>query len=132
MHLKSRLSEALAANSASRGSANDQIREAEKVNAELKAHLEASESKCSQLANVATNLQRECDQLTEKHTSQVGLVNSLKSDLASCQAKLSKLHSTKADLARNAQAALKDVEAQVNTLASVVEKLKMGGVTSRV
>jgi len=133
LHLKSRLSEALAASSASRGSANDQIREAEKMNAELKAHLEASESKCSQLANVATNLQRECDQLTEKHTSQVSLVNSLKSDLASCQAKLSKLHSTKADLARNAQAALKDVEAQVNTLASVVEKLKMGGgVSSRV
>jgi len=125
LQLKARLNEALAANSASRGSANEQIRDAERVNAELKAQLEASESKSSQLANVAMGLQRECDQLTEKYTSQTNVVNSLKSDLTSCQAKLSKLHSTKIDLAKNAQAALKDVEAQVNTLAGVVERLKM-------
>jgi chromosome segregation ATPase len=132
LQLKSKLAEALAANSATKGSANDKIREVERENAELKAHIEASESKCSQLANVATNLQRECDQLVEKHAAQTSLVQTLKTDLASCQAKLAKLHSTKADLARNAQAALKDVEAQVNTLAGVVEKLKMDKLVSRV
>jgi chromosome segregation ATPase len=132
LQLKSKLAEALAANSATKGSANDKIREVERENAELKAHIEASESKCSQLANVATNLQRECDQVVEKHAAQTSLVQTLKTDLASCQAKLAKLHSTKADLARNAQAALKDVEAQVNTLAGVVEKLKMDKLVSRV
>ena len=132
LQLKSKLAEALAANSATKGSANDKIREVERENAELKGHIEASESKCSQLANVATNLQRECDQLVEKHAAQTSLVQTLKTDLASCQAKLTKLHSTKADLARNAQAALKDVEAQVNTLAGVVEKLKMDKLVSRV
>lgn len=132
LQLKSKLAEALAANSATKGSANDKIREVERENAELKGHIDASESKCSQLANVATNLQRECDQLVEKHAAQTSLVQTLKTDLASCQAKLTKLHSTKADLARNAQAALKDVEAQVNTLAGVVEKLKMDKLVSRV
>jgi hypothetical protein len=48
----------------------------------------------------------------------------LRADLAAGQARIARLHATKADLAKNAQAALRDVEKQVEVLASAVDSLR--------
>ena len=92
--------------------------------AEQRARIDHLERANAQLAAAAGELQRELDLLGERHAAQSGVVAMLRADLAAGQARIARLHATKADLAKNAQAALRDVEKQVEVLASAVDSLR--------
>lgn len=92
--------------------------------AALRAKIGTLESANATLSRSLTSVRGEVELLTEKHAAQCGVIDVLRAELAEADLRFARLHAHKAEVARRAAVAIREVEGQVKVLTAAVESVK--------